>query len=399
MVNKTNDKKRVLIVAADFKPRLGGIAEYAYHMGCAFKRLGAEVLVIAPHTSGAESFDKVSELQIKRTYPSERDRTLGVGSLIMSVASLASLAASMFKACSYFAPDVVYLPSMYPFAAFAPSSGTKIKIATTFHGGELEWHCRISRIAPIHRRILARSCRRSNLILANSDYTKKLLENLCIDTSKVLVTGCGVNWQRFNVPVDIQKTRTNLGVASRKVLLTLCRLDERKGLDTILRCMPNIRKRVPEVLYVIAGSGPMRPRIEMLVDELDLHNDVCLTGRISDEDVVNYMYACDVFAMPNRHTETGDVEGFGIVFLEANCCGKPVIAGRSGGAVEAVEHNRTGLLVDPYDDKAVEDAIVRLLTDTQLAAKLGLQGKKRVEEHFTWETVSGRTCQHILAQI
>ena len=108
------------------------------------------------------------------------------------------------------------------------------------------------------------------------------------------------------------------------------------------------------------------------------------------------MAACDVFVMPNRETAEGSVEGFGIVLLEASSSGKPVVAGRSGGAVDAVEHNKTGLLVDPCSQRSLENAIIALLTNPQLSAKLGEQGRKRVERDFKWEVVVARACRWVL---
>lgn len=389
-----SSKKRVLIVAADFKPMIGGVSEFAYHMACGFARLDAQVLILSPHYPGAESYDEKLGMHIKRTYPSAKvEDRLSVMTKIGKCASLGSLAATMLRMRKSFRPHIIYLSSMYPFAGFFPYS--KANIVTTFHGSELLVHCQKSRLTAINKHILIKSCRNSSLILANSNYTKNLLEGFGVCTSKVFVTACGVDWQKFSGAPTTQKARAKLGFSGRRIVFSLGRLDRRKGFNTVVKCMPNIRKKIPDVLYVIAGQGPMSVRLEKLVDELDLHDSVRLVGRISDEDVVNYMAACDVFAMPNRKETDGTVEGFGIVFLEANCCCKPVIAGRSGGAVDAVEHNRTGLLVDPYSQQSIEDAIETLLTNPQLAMKMGQQGRERVEKDFKWEIVAERACRRI----
>lgn len=400
-IEEMDSRKRVLIIAADFKPMIGGVSEYAYQMATAFKRIGNEVMILAPHYPGDDCFDRKSGLHIKRTYPPAKTGSrLGVIGRLGKVASLTSLAVAMLKAHNSFSPHIVYLPCLYPFGAIFPYS--RESLVVTFHGGELSTRCQASRFAGIHRRILARSCRNSSLILANSNYTRSLLKDMGIDTSKVFVTGCGVNWQRFSHLYDmqeVQEVKERLGFTGKKIIFSLGRLDERKGFDTVIKCIPKIREKEPNVLYVIAGGGPMRTKLEMLVDELDLHNHVRLVGRISDKDVVDYMAACDIFAMPNRETASGSVEGFGIVFLEASCCGKPVIAGRNGGAVDAVEHKKTGLLVDPYSQQAIEDAIETLLRKPQLAAKLGQQGRERVERHFKWAFIADRVCRRILRQL
>ena len=393
-----NSPKRVLIVAVDFKPLISGIAEYAYHMAHGFMTLDTEVQILSPYYIGVETNDDKLGMQVKRTYPAYiPGKKSGVAVKMKNCASLAGLAATMLKMRKVFQPHIIYFPSMYPFAGFFPH--LKGSMVTTFHSGELSMHCRESRFAAMNKYILRRSCNNSALILANSNYTKNLLEELGANTSKIFVTGCGVDWERFgNVP-DTNETKSKLGFSGKKIILSLARLDEHKGFDNVLKCIPNIRKKFPNVLYIIAGDGPRKENLEKLVACLNLQDYVRMVGPISDASVVNYMAACDVFAMPNRKTTDGSIEGFGIVLLEANCCGKPVIAGRSGGVVDAVEHNKTGLLVNPYSQQDIEDAIETLLGNPQLAVKLGQQGRERVQKHFKWTFIAERTCRHILNQV
>lgn len=394
MKNNHNNKKRVLIVAADFKPLKGGVSEFSYQMARGFVNLGAEVLILSPHYSGIETRDEQLNLQIKRTWPPfVSGRGLGVTTKIKRVGSLAALTTAMLKARKAFKPHIIYFSSMFPLAAFSYLNGS---IVTTFHGRELSFYCRNAWFAKVNKCILQRSCRNSALILANSSYTKKLLVELGIDDVKIFVTGCGVDSDRFSNTPATEDARNKLGLAGKRVIFSLGRLDDRKGFDSVIKCIHNIRRKFPDIVYVIAGKGPQKAELESLIARLDLQDYVHLVGPISDEAAVDYMAACDVFAMPNKETADRSVEGFGIVLLEANCCGKPVVAGRSGGVVDAVEHEKTGILVDPYDLNDIEAALVRLFEKPELATKLGLQGKHRAEKNFRWTTVAEKACREIL---
>jgi phosphatidylinositol alpha-1,6-mannosyltransferase len=137
------------------------------------------------------------------------------------------------------------------------------------------------------------------------------------------------------------------------------------------------------------GSGPTEGYLKNLTSDLGLEGSVIFTGALSREDVLTFMAACDVFAMVSRQVGT-NVEGFGIVFLEAGALGRPVVGGRSGGIPDAVEDGVSGLLVDPSSPDDTENALKRVLLDPDLAAQLGKAGYRRVKEQFTWDRIAAR---------
>ena len=144
-------------------------------------------------------------------------------------------------------------------------------------------------------------------------------------------------------------------------------------------------------MYVIVGDGPYRPSLEKLASDLGMGSHVVFAGKVSDEDLPKYYSLCDVFAMPSRERlDSGDVEGFGIVFLEAAAAAKPVVAGRSGGIEDAVIHGATGLLVEPTSVGDVAQALLRLLRDAPLRQELGGQARERVLREFTWDAVAAQ---------
>jgi phosphatidylinositol alpha-1,6-mannosyltransferase len=190
--------------------------------------------------------------------------------------------------------------------------------------------------------------------------------------------------------------RSQFGLNGKKVILTVSRLISRKGQDTVLRALPRVLERVPQVVYLIAGDGPERPRLEKLTADLGIQAHVRFAGSIANKDALHFYHACDVFAMPNREMPNGDIEGFGLVFLEANACGKPVIGGRSGGATDAIVDAETGFLVDPESPTEIADRLIQLLSDPERAAAMGAAGKQRVRSSFTWEH-TGQALHRIVA--
>ena len=174
----------------------------------------------------------------------------------------------------------------------------------------------------------------------------------------------------------------------RRILLSVSRLAEPyKGHDNVLRALPQILTKVPDAHYVIVGDGPLRPDLERLASSLGVANAVTFTGEVSDEEVDAWYWRCDVFILCSREAAVGGgVEGYGLVFIEANLRGKPTIGGRSGGIPDAVLDGVTGLLVDPLDTADIAAAVVRLMEDPVLARRLGAEGRRRALHEVSWDT-------------
>jgi len=187
----------------------------------------------------------------------------------------------------------------------------------------------------------------------------------------------------------------------KNVVLTIARLVERKGIDVVIKAMPMVLEAIPNVVYLVIGLGPYKGKLERLARDLGLEGRVIFVGHVSDEELPLYYCACDVFVLVSRTlTDKGEMEGFGIVYLEAGACGKPVVAGRGGGVEEAVEDGVTGLLVDPLDVGEIAEAIVRILKDKELAKRLGENGRKKAMKQPDWSALKiaphNETCSHHL---
>jgi phosphatidylinositol alpha-1,6-mannosyltransferase len=214
-------------------------------------------------------------------------------------------------------------------------------------------------------------------VVAVSEFTRQaLIETMGVAPERIELIVNGVDAERFRPGPKPPALLARYGLEGKRVLLTVGRLVERKGIDTTLRALPAILERVPDACYLIVGTGEYLPRLEALVAELGLGEQVIFAGRVPRDELVAHYQLCDLFVMPNRELANHDTEGFGLVFLEANACGKAVVSGMAGGVVEAVRHGETGLNVDGTDVDAVATAITGLLLDDdrrQAMAQRGLE--------------------------
>ncbi|HEY3909964.1 MAG TPA: glycosyltransferase family 4 protein [Stellaceae bacterium] len=242
----------------------------------------------------------------------------------------------------------------------------RLKVIFYIHGEEISVEG-----TGLFLRLRRRCLSRAHAVIAVSAFARDLLvTRLRIDAAKILVVGNGVDLARFRPgPVD-PAIVDGFGATGARVILSVGRLTERKGFDTLIDAMPAVLDKVPEALCLVAGEGPLRAELEERVRCANLGDRFRLLGPVGDPDLLALYRIAEIFAMPNRTTATGDTEGFGLVFLEANACGKPAVAGRAGGAVEAVCDGCNGLLVDGEDHREVSAALIRLLTDAPLYTQL-----------------------------
>jgi phosphatidylinositol alpha-1,6-mannosyltransferase len=229
------------------------------------------------------------------------------------------------------------------------------------------------------------------LIIANSKNTKSLLQDIGVSSEKIHIIHPGVDFHIFNVgkkPGEIIRQQLNIG--DSPILLTVGRLQRRKGHDMVIKALPYVRQIVPEVKYIIVGQGEESANLGQLIADLRVSDNVMMVGRVSDQDLPSYYAACDVFVMPNREID-GDIEGFGMVYLEAAAAGKPVIGGDSGGTQDAILEGVAGLRVDGNNLSDISAAILTLLLDPDKSRQMGENGRRWVEREFAWESVVERT--------
>jgi len=278
-----------------------------------------------------------------------------------------------------FKPDIVL--SLHIVASPAAVATARLVGASTvqyFHADEIRFRPRLARFAG----------ERSDAVIAVSRYTRTLVTGLGVDQKVVRCIPNGVD-----VPAELPVVEKSI----RPRLITVARLTKSyKGHDVVMRAMPLIKKRVPDAEWVIIGDGRVRPALERQARALGVERDVAFMGAVSDDQRDRLLRSAHVFVMPSRQPSSGaGGEGFGIVYLEANALGLPVVAGAVGGALDAVEDGETGLLIDPTDHVAVANAVAELLLDRDRADTLGARGRHRARD-FSWSKIAGRVEDLIL---
>lgn len=227
---------------------------------------------------------------------------------------------------------------------------------------------------------------RADAVVAVSNFTRQVLIELTRTApEKIEVVYNGVDLERFRVLEPSPVLAGKYGIAGKRVLLSVGRLVPRKGIDKTLEAMPGLLRRYPDLHYLVVGSGPYRERLEEMVAELGIAGHVTFTGPVDAGSLTAHYALCDLFVLPNREMPDGDTEGFGLVFLEANACGKPVVGGRAGGVVEAVRDGHNGLLVDGNSVEEIGAAIARLLDDPALYARIR-QGGLEIAHQSSWQS-------------
>jgi phosphatidylinositol alpha-1,6-mannosyltransferase len=370
---------RLVLVTQDFVPRRGGIQTWALEISRFFARRCQDFCVIAPRAEGAEQADRALDFRVIRS---------GTPNTLIAAAApaLARLASR-----ERFDHTLHAQWSTAPAALYLRQRGRLAHVTVAAHGRELllePWR-KIGPLQSGYDLVRKHALVSADCILAGSAFTAGLVRDLGVRDERVRVVGYGVDPARFR-PTDVSMLKTRLGVGQRPLLVTISRLVSRKGIDTVIRALSRVRARVPDVLYVIVGDGPDRTRLQALAEREGVAEAVRFAGPVPDAELPLWFSLGDMFVMPSR-SDGPDVEGFGIVFLEASASGRPVVASRAGGIPDAVADGVSGLLVPPDDPARLAERILELLSDPARAADLGRRGRERVLAEFTWQAIGERT--------
>lgn len=365
---------RTLVVTNDFPPRQGGIQTYVHAL---VSRQPAEsVVVFAPAWEGAAAHDAA------QTFPIVRHRT----SLILPTPQIRRRVGVLAREYSC---DRAWFGAAAPLALLAPAlrdNGIERVMAST-HGHETGWVR-----SPGARQLLRRLAAGVDVMTYITEFTRGVLGPALTDVTTLRHLPPGVDVDAFHPGLDGAPVRRRLGLdANAPVVACISRLVRRKGQDVLIRAWPQVRSQYADAALLLVGSGPDRHRLQGLVKRVGAQG-VHLVAGVSWPELPSYYAACDVFAMPCRTRRGGlDVEGLGMVYLEAAACGRPVIAGNSGGAPEAVREDETGLVVsDPRSPDAVAASILELLEDRDRASAMGLAGRAWVETEWSWDFLAAR---------
>ena len=358
---------RVLVVTNDFPPRPGGIQSFVH--GLVSRLPPDDVVVLTSRWRGWEEWDAEQPYEVVRADTS----------VLLPTPAIRRQAVDLLRSreCTS-----VWFGAAAPLGLLAPAlraAGAQRVVATT-HGHEVGWS-----LLPASRRLLRRIGASVDVMTYLGEFTRgHLARALGPFADRLERLTPGVDAAVFR-PGRGAAVRASLGLANRPVVVCVSRLMPRKGQDVLLRALPAIRSAVPDAALLLVGGGPSRGDLERYVDRTGLRSHVVLTGSVPAAELPSYYGAGDVFAMPCRTRLGGlDVEGLGMVYLEAAACGLPVVAGRSGGAPDAVRDGDTGVVVDGSSVDAVAGAVSGLLSDPGRAAAMGARGREWVEREWSW---------------
>jgi phosphatidylinositol alpha-1,6-mannosyltransferase len=368
----------ILIVALDFKPNFGGIAEYTHQIAQHLQRRGDEVVVLSTIMENAHEHDVSVEYKVVR-FRYHQSEKLNIKNLYLSYKVIKEVAQKH-------STDVIIANSFGSFThlCWLVAKLHGVPYAIFVHGRDVTKD--LGLYAWLERILVLRGARK---VFCNSSFTQQAVMNLKVPAKKIRIFPPGVSKRFLKMRNDMSRNdlRRKFDLSRKNVVLTLGRLEERKGLDKTIEALSYVVQKISNVVYFIVGDGPYRNNLEDLVTRFKLQDVVFFIGYVPDEDKAAYYSVADLFVMPNRELPDGDVEGFGIVYLEANAYGKPVIAGKSGGVLDAVIDGETGILVNSNNVIEIADAIIQLLENKRYGERLGMQGKKRVEQEFVWDMI------------
>ncbi|MBI3814636.1 MAG: glycosyltransferase family 4 protein [Nitrospinae bacterium] len=345
-----------LMISSDFPPIPGGQSRFLFDLWSNLP--GNEIIILAPKINGWGMIDSDLSFPVIRL-----NIPLQNGFLIKSLKTLLLLLHAV-KLIFFKKVDRIHCGQVLSagFVGYICHLLFKTPYFPYVHGADfLEF-----KLKSLSKALLNLILKNAALIIANSNFTKNSLIEFGISRDKIAVINPPVDYRLFERCGNVEKLKDEYGLKGKKILLTLGRLVERKGHDYVIKALPGVIQEIPEIHYLIAGNGPHKLELEKLAEKLNIKDYITFAGFIPDEELPAYYALCDIFIMVSREIkEKGDVEGFGIVYLEANSAKKPVIAGRSGGISDAVEDGVNGIMVNPTDEKEIADAIIKLMKDDE----------------------------------
>lgn len=360
----------VLVITNDLPPRVGGIQYYVDELCRGLVRAGDRVTVYGSTSEGWQDFDTQSPYTVVREPTSVLLPTPAVVRHSIAVVER-------------FRPDVVVFGAAFPLGLMGPRlrRRTGLPYVAFTHGLEVS-----SVRMPGGASVLRRIGRDAAAVTFVSHWCRDLLQPGFGPGPRYGLLPPAVDPDRFHPGVDGSEVRRRHEVGDDPVVVCVSRMVERKGQDQLIRALPQLRRRVPGARLLLVGDGPHRAELAELARTTGVAEHVAFTGQVPDDELPAHYAAGDVFAMPCRERRGGlEVEAFGIVFIQAQAVGRPVVAGDIGGVPDALEDGSTGLLVDGRSVDAVTDALAAVLGDPERATRMGAAASEFVASGFTWD--------------
>lgn len=374
---------RLLMISSEFPPGPGGIGTHAFQLAKYFSVHGSYVSVISPQEYASEEeikvFNEAQSFEITRL-PSYTNKPYQVLERLILLR----------KTIRHFNPELVVVSGgKTSWAMPILLNAYKTPWVLVGHGTEFgsrsllpTWLTRVSGNA-------------ADAVICVSEYTRQALHAIGINKPPVFVIHNGADHTLYYPLPDneIRSFRMEHGAHDKFVLLTVGKVYDRKGQEVVIRALPLILKRHPNVVYWMVGMPQEQQKLSKIAQELGVSEHIRFLGLVSNQDLLKYYNACDLFVMTSRQLADGNFEGFGIAVIEAALCGKAAVVSDNSGLAEAVKHGETGLIVPQNDPVKTSEAVISLMEDRQKFEKLSTQAYHNAIENQTWDKVGERYSQ------
>jgi len=386
---------KILLIASHFPPMVGG-APVVYENIC--RHLKDEIVVLAPwrhyltgrEIEGWRESDSAQPFEVHRTEllqplvkPAATNVAISGWRLIFEDFPLyRRVAKATLRTIDSMGADVICLGDLCGLSWLAQYLRRKrnLPVIHYVHAEEVttDWGSRLYGV------MAGAALRKAEAVVAVSSFTRDEVVRRGVKPERIRVITNGVDLKRFSPGARDSHILARHNMNGKRVLLTVGRVQEaRKGHDRVIEALPQILRAVPDAVYLIVGKGPYLETLKALAKDVGVEDKVIFVGFVPWKDLSRYYRSCDVFIMPNRTLANGNTEGFGLVFLEANACKKPVIGGNAGGVPDAIADGATGILVDGNSVEEVATAAIQLFTNPELAERMGRAGYQRAQ-NFSW---------------
>lgn len=362
---------KTLIITLEYPPQIGGVASYTYNL--AKNMSGGDVVVYAPKMEGGAAFDKKNKWKVMRANPF----------FWFTWPQWVRMLAQVWNLVEKEKIQLIYAHHALPvgYIAYLLKKFRKIPYIVFFHGTDLDLGIKNK------KNKLKKICAEAGKIVVNSEYLKNKFQAAFEDLKKeiTVIYPCPDDIFLQRTPeLELKKLKSQLALEGKKVIITVARIAEGKGYPHIIRLLPKILEKVPNLVWLIVGDGPKKDEVIKSIQKNYLQNVSRFIGKIPYTELPKYYQLADLLVLLTHPDESSAEEAWGTAFVEAAASGLPVVAGRAGGVEEAVQNMVSGLVVDVYQDQSIISAISELLGDTESAKKMGQAGRERVLHEFNW---------------
>jgi phosphatidylinositol alpha-1,6-mannosyltransferase len=362
---------KTLIITLEYPPQIGGVASYTYNLARNMSR--EDVVVYTAKIDGGADFDK------KNLWKVVRGKPLSLFLWPRWVKMLTEIWAVVEKENI----GRIYVHHALPvgYVAYLLKKFKKIPYVIFFHGTDLDLGIKNK------KNKLKKICLAADKIVVNSNFLKNKFQSAFEDLKKEVTVVHPCPNDIFLQPVpegELKKIKSQLALEGKSVIITVARMTEGKGYPHLIRLLPKILEKVPNLVWLIVGDGPKKDEVITSIQKNYLQNVTRFVGKLSYTELPKYYQLADLFVLLTHPDESSSEEAWGTAFVEAAASGLPVVAGRAGGVEEAVENMKTGLVVDVYQDQGIISAVSELLRNREFAKQMGEAGRERVMREFNW---------------